>query len=91
MAISVLAIEALTTPSVLLSMMLAWPTVAEPFVTVAATPAAVSMPLALIAVAISAAAPVRVPTEPAFTLTIVLPSSVFRSAAFTEPSLTVML
>ena len=88
---SLLLIVAVTTPEVLLSMMLAWPTVAEPFVTVAATPAAVSMPLALIAVAISPAEPVRVPTEPAFTLTIVLPSSVFRSAALTELSPTVML
>ena len=90
-AMLVSLIAAVTTPNVLMSMMLAWPTVAEPFVTVAATPAAVSMPLALIAVAISLAAPVRVPTEPAFTLTIVLVSSVFRSAALTEPSLTVIL
>ena len=83
-------IAAVTTPDVLLPMMLTWPTVAVPFVTVAATPAAVSMPLALIAVAISPAAPVRVLTGVALTLTIVLLSRLLRSPASTEELPTVM-
>ena len=81
---------AVTTPVVWASMLLAWATVAEPLLTVAATVAAVSIVAALIAVSIAAAVPVRVPTAPAFTLTVVLPSSVLRSAALTEESLTVM-
>ena len=46
--------------------------------------------MALIAVSIAAAVPVSVPTEAAFTLTVVFPSSVLRSAALTEESPTVM-
>ena len=60
-------------------------------VTVALTVAAVSMVEALIAVAISAALPVSVPTEPALTFTVVLPSRVFRAAALTEESVTEMV
>ena len=52
-AISVLPIAAVTTPEVLLSIVLAWPTVAVPLVTLAATVADLLIPLALSAVAIS--------------------------------------
>ena len=55
------------------------------------TAEAVSIPKALIAAAIFAALPVIVATGAAFTLTVVLASSAFRSAALTVPSLTVML
>ena len=48
------------------------------------------MEAALMAVSIAAAVPVSVPTEAAFTATVVLPSRVLRSAALTEESLTVM-
>jgi hypothetical protein len=43
---------------------------------------------ALMAVVISAALPVRVPTPVAPTLTVVLPSRVLRAAALTEESVT---
>ena len=57
-------------------------------VTVALTAAAVSMVEALIAVAISAALPVRVFTPVAPTLTVVFPSMVLRAAASTDVSVT---
>ena len=67
-------------------MVFAWVTVAVPLVTLAATLPEVSMVDALMAVAISAALPVSVPTEPALTLTVVLVSRVLRAAASTEKS-----
>ena len=87
---SLLLIVAVTTPEVLASMVFAWATVAVP-VTVAITAAPVSMVEALMAVAISAAPPVSVPTEPALTLTVVLVSSVLRAAASTDVSVTEMV
>ena len=59
--------------------------------TVAITAAPVSMVEALMAVTISAAAPVSVPTEPALTLTVVLVSRVLRAAASTDVSVTEMV
>ena len=84
-------IVAVTTPVVWAAMLLACATVALPLFTFTATAAPVSMVLALIAVSIAAAVPVRVPTEPAFTLTVVLPSRVLRAAASTEASVTEMV
>ena len=81
---------AVTTPLVLLSIVLAWVTVASP-ATVATTEEPVSIVVALIAVAISAAVPVRVPTDNALTLTVVLPSRVLRAAASTDESVTEMV
>ena len=81
---------AVTTPVVFVSIVLTWATVALP-VTVAITAAPVSIVVALMAVAISGALPVSVPTEPALTLTVVLASSVLRAPASTEASFTVML
>ena len=84
-----LLIVAVTTPVVLASIVLACATVAVPL-TVATTLLAVLIVAALIAVAISAAVPVSDPTDPAFTLTVVLPSRMLRSAALTDASLTVI-
>jgi len=53
--------------------------------------APVSIVLTLIAVLIAAAVPVSVPTEPASTLTVVLPSRVLRAAASTDESVTEMV
>ena len=64
---------------------------AEPAVTVTETSGAVSMVVALIAMAISAAEPVRVFTAVALIATVVLPSSVFNAAAATDASVTVMV
>ena len=89
-AIVVSVMVAVTTPVVLVSIVLAWATVALP-VTVAITAAAVSIVVALMAVAMSAAEPVSVPTEPALTLTVVLPSRVLRAAASTDESLIEMV
>ena len=89
-AIVVSVMVAVTTPVVLVSIVLAWATVALP-VTVARTAAPVSMVEALIAVSIAAAVPVSVPTEPALTVTVVLPSSAFRAAASTDESVTEMV
>ena len=89
MAVSL--IVAVTTPVVWASMLLACATVAVPLLSVTTTAAPVSMDEALIAVSIAAAVPVSVPTEPAFTLTVVLPSRVLRAPASTEASFTVML
>ena len=83
-------IVAVTTPVVLASMIFAWATVVLP-VTVAITAAAVSIVEALMAVVISAALPVSVATEPAFTLTVVLLSRVLRAAASTDESVTAMV
>ena len=84
-------IVAVTTPVVWASMLLACATVALPLFTLTTTAEPVSMVEALMAVSIAAAVPVSVPTEPAFTLTVVLPSRVLRAAASTEASVTVML
>ena len=81
---------AVTTPVVLVSIVLAWATVVLP-VTVAITAAAVSIVVALMAVAMSPAEPVSVPTEPALTLTVVLPSRMFSALASTEESVTEMV
>ena len=88
---SVSLIVAVTTPVVWAAMLLACATVALPLFTVTATDAPVSIVLALIAVSIVAAVPVRVPTAAAFTVTLVLPSSVLSAAASTEASFTVMV
>ena len=72
-------------------MLFAWATVAVPLLTLTRTAAPVSMEAAFIAVSIAAAVPVSVPTEAAFTLTVVLPSRVFKAAASTEESLTEMV
>ena len=87
-AVSLMVAE--TTPDVCASMLLAWATVAVPSLILTRTAAPVLIVEALMAVSIAAAVPVRVPTEAAFTATVVLPSSVLRSAALTEESLTVM-
>ena len=84
-------IVAVTTPDVWASMLLACATVALPLFTFTATAAPVSMLAALIAVSIAAALPVSVATDPAFTVTVVLPSRVLSAAASTEASFTVML
>ena len=82
---------AFTPVVVLLSMIFRSAAAAEPASMVTPTAEAVSIPKALIAAAIFAALPVIVATGAAFTLTVVLASSAFRSAALTVPSLTVML
>ena len=82
---------AVTTPVVWASMEFACSTDALPSVTVTATSSAVSIVSALIAVTISAALPVSVPTAVALTATVVLPSSVLRAAASADSSVTVMV
>ena len=89
MAVSL--IVAVTAPVVWASILLACATVALPLFTLTATAAPVSIVLALIAVLIAAAVPVSVPTEPASTLTVVLPSRVLRAAASTDESVTEMV
>ena len=88
--IVVSVMEAVTTPVVLVSIVLACATVALP-VTVAVTSAPVSIVVALMAVAISPAEPVRVPTEPALTVTVVLLSRELRAPASTDESVTEMV
>ena len=82
---------AFTPVVVLLSIIFRSAADALPASIVTLTAEAVSMPNALIAAAIFAALPVIVPTALALTLTVVLASSVFNAAAFTDPSLTVIL
>jgi len=82
---------ALTVAEVLESIVFRSAAEADPELIVTPTAEAVSMVAALIAVAISAAVPVRVATEAAFTLTVVLLSRVFKAAAFTEESVTAMV
>ena len=89
MAVSLMV--AVTTPDVWASMLLAWATVALPLFTLTTTAEPESIVAALIAVSIAAAVPVRVPTEPAFTVTVVLPSRVLRAAASTDESVTEMV
>ena len=82
---------ALTVAEVLESIVFRSAAEADPELIVTPTAEAVSMVAALIAVAISAAVPVRVPTDAAFTLTVVLPSRVFKAAASTDESVTAMV
>ena len=89
MAVSLMV--AVTTPVVWASMLFACATVAVPLLTLTRTEAPVSIVAALMAVSIAAAVPVSVPTEPAFTLTVVLPSRVLSAAASTEASVTAIV
>ena len=82
---------ALTVAEVLESIVFRSAAEADPELIVTPTAEAVSMVAALITVAISAAVPVRVATEAAFTLTVVLLSRVFNAAASTEESVTAMV
>ena len=83
--------EAVTTPLVLVSIIFRFTTVAAP-VTVTATVAEVSIVVALIAVATALSVPVSLVAAVAIILTVVLPSSVFKSEAATVPvSVTVIV
>ena len=88
--VEVSLIVAVTTPAVLASIVLAWATVAVPLFTWAATFIAVSIVVALIAVAMSAAEPVIEATDVALMVPVVFVSRVFRSDAVAALSVRVI-